>query len=671
MAHAPWYHAAIFGAVTIALSLAGSVPATAQPLWGHDMIGRAYAFERGFTGAGVVVGIYDEAARATHNEYRDRFLGGYNGGGSLPFAGPQMHGTHVAGTVAGRNVGVAPGALLYSLNAVGKPDFEAADAYRWAYAKGVRIFNNSWSLRANGSTFKITDATRAFMEAVQPHTMAALFEGASLGALQIFATDNYNQTQPGAYAGLPYLYPELQDLWLAVTAVGPSGSRASYANHCGLAAMWCLTAPGGEGAGTDDAIWSAYHDGDNRYAAISGTSMATPHVTGAVAIAAQMFPRATNAELASLILQTATDIGAPGIDSVFGWGMLNLRNVVDSINPETATVYTAATQARLRAMSDVTDVLRTHASGDITRTTPLEPNTYVAPTGGAASAAIADAMLDPVQRQAWFTPMFGAQISADHTNQVVGGVAGLDLYASKDFRFGLGAGFTAATTQQAGADNSGISQNLHLGFYGHWTRDGWFFDGTAQAASLSQAITRNAISGATGTSSSPSGSAHFSGIGLEAGGEFGHRFDVPDVGAFSPYALLMARHQQVGAAQETGAGVFGLELAAHEYSQAEIGLGLRFQSLPIALDDSDLTFLLDASYSRLLGDTDLNSTATLLGRPITTTTGHLDPNIVRFGGAFNLTSTTVSGMSFFGRYGAQIQGETVSHAASVGLKLSF
>lgn len=127
----------------------------------------------------------------------------------------------------------------------------------------------------------------------------------------------------------------------------------------------------------------------------------------------------------------------------------------------------------------------------------------------------------------------------------------------------------------------------------------------------------------------------------------------------------------MGAAQEAGAGVFGLELSAHEYSQAEIGLGLSFQSLPIALEDSDLTFLLDASYSRLLGDTDINSTATLMGRPITTTTGHLDPNIIRLGGAFNLASTTGSGMSFSGRYGSQIQGETVSHAASVGLKLSF
>lgn len=94
--------------------------------------------------------------------------------------------------------------------------------------------------------------------------------------------------------------------------------------------MWGITAPGGEGTGAD-AIYSAHEAADNAYIAISGTSMATPHVTGAITVAAEISPQATNAELASLILGTATDLGVSGVDSVYGWGLLNLRNVVDSI----------------------------------------------------------------------------------------------------------------------------------------------------------------------------------------------------------------------------------------------------------------------------------------------------------------------------------------------------
>ena len=73
--------------------------------------------------------------------------------------------------------------------------------------------------------------------------------------------------------------------------------------------MFCLAAPG----------YYIYSSVPGGYGALSGTSMATPHVSGGVAIARQMFPNASTAETAGIILQTATDLGAPGIDAEFGW----------------------------------------------------------------------------------------------------------------------------------------------------------------------------------------------------------------------------------------------------------------------------------------------------------------------------------------------------------------
>ena len=76
---------------------------------------------------------------------------------------------------------------------------------------------------------------------------------------------------------------------------------------------FCMAAPGTDIYST--ITGSAY----NEY---SGTSMAAPHVTGAVALARQMFPNASGAALVSLVLRTATDIGDPGVDDIFGWQFL-------------------------------------------------------------------------------------------------------------------------------------------------------------------------------------------------------------------------------------------------------------------------------------------------------------------------------------------------------------
>ncbi len=48
--------------------------------------------------------------------------------------------------------------------------------------------------------------------------------------------------------------------------------------------------------------------------------MATPHVTGAVAVLLQRFPYMTSAQIADVLKTTATDMGAPGIDALYGWG---------------------------------------------------------------------------------------------------------------------------------------------------------------------------------------------------------------------------------------------------------------------------------------------------------------------------------------------------------------
>ncbi|MGO1892562.1 MAG: S8 family serine peptidase, partial [Luteimonas sp.] len=98
---------------------------------------------------------------------------------------------------------------------------------------------------------------------------------------------------------------------------------ASYANACGQAMNYCLAAPGtAVFTGTDDPP-----DAPDYWRA-SGTSFAAPQVSGAAALVWEAFPWFDNDLVRQTILGTATDLGDPGVDEIFGYGLLNVGDAV-------------------------------------------------------------------------------------------------------------------------------------------------------------------------------------------------------------------------------------------------------------------------------------------------------------------------------------------------------
>ena len=67
----------------------------------------------------------------------------------------------------------------------------------------------------------------------------------------------------------------------------------------------------------------------------SGTSYSAPRVAGAAALVRQKFPNLTASQLKQVILQTATDLGVPGVDETFGYGKLS---VVNALSPQGTVV---------------------------------------------------------------------------------------------------------------------------------------------------------------------------------------------------------------------------------------------------------------------------------------------------------------------------------------------
>lgn len=675
--------------LALAATLASTVSARAQVderLWGLSMVGAQKAWEKGYRGAGVVVGIMDDGIQVDHPEFAARWLGGFNVDGS-PY-GPyenDFHGTHVTGTVAGTNVGVAPESSIYGINwfVPTRGDQTFADGFDWAVAQGVRVINNSWgSTMIDPVTHKkrsltVADVTREYAEAAWPEMLAALHRSVEAGVVQVFATGNSAMPQPGVESAFPYFFPDLLPTWIAVTSVGPSGDIASYAERCGVAASWCIAAPGGDGDNSltsPDDIWSSWPG--SGYASISGTSMATPHVTGAVAIAAQIFPNASGAELTQLVLQTARDVGEAGVDPIFGWGLLNVGNIVDVADPATAGTFANAAWSRFATLGHVTSVLRQRLTapsvadysgggfellgyasadragtrGSVTLSGAARPDLWVAPVYGTAS--------------------IGSSATAFGATSTLGGlVIGADLVRNATTRFGLALGYTSTRLNTDGVPDRADADAFHLGAYGAWRDGGWFVEGTGQAAFFNQSIERRAIAGAGGISFDPVGRSRLSGTGLDLSLQAGHAFEVSGGFTVSPYLALGARWQSTGAASEDGAGIFGLALPAASYSQFEAGPGLRVESGPIRIDGASLRLAGDISYARLAGDADHATTVTLLGSSIEGRSAELGRDVFRLGAQINLA--TSDRHDWFALYRGAFQQRASAHTVAAGLKIRF
>ena len=127
-------------------------------------------------------------------------------------------------------------------------------------------------------------------------------------------------------SGLPARISELRGHVIAVVAIRSDGTIASFSNRCGIAAQWCIAAPG-------QFIRTAYygpHPIDNTPGARgahspSGTSFSAPMVTGALVVMKHYYrDQLANTALVSRLLETANDRGIYASSSIYGHGLLDL-----------------------------------------------------------------------------------------------------------------------------------------------------------------------------------------------------------------------------------------------------------------------------------------------------------------------------------------------------------
>jgi hypothetical protein len=268
--------------------------------WGLTAIGAPSVWSV-TRGAGITVAVIDSGS-GPHPDLDANLDAGRTMFGSIDSVGVldidnAGHGSHVAGIIAAvannaiGGSGVAPQSRILPirvLDAQGSGDSkDVSKAVRYAVDSGTKVIN----LSLGGAT-ESTSLTAAIQYAVDRNVLVVAAAG-------------------NGAADSPPKWPAASDLALAVTAVDRNNSVTSFDQRGDYID---LAAPGA----------SILSTASNDYKIQSGTSMAAAFVTGAAALLFAAQPSITAAQVRDVLQRTATDIGAPGRDTTFGYGLINL-----------------------------------------------------------------------------------------------------------------------------------------------------------------------------------------------------------------------------------------------------------------------------------------------------------------------------------------------------------
>jgi serine protease len=249
--------------------------------WGLDRIDQAtrtlsnsYVYSQ--TGEGVKVYILDTGIKYDHPDFEGRAVqgfSGYNDNGS----DVQGHGTHVAGTVGSKTFGVAKKATLVSvkvLSNTGSGSYSIIVAgMDWVVAnKGTSPAVVNMSLSGSGTSLTANAAAKKFYDAKVPVIVAA-------GNSNLDAFGFTPANAPDAYA---------------VGSSTSADARSSFSNYGSTVKLFAL----------GSSITSTTVNGAS--GALSGTSMASPHVAGAAALLLQVNPTVTTQQIYDLLSTNST-----------------------------------------------------------------------------------------------------------------------------------------------------------------------------------------------------------------------------------------------------------------------------------------------------------------------------------------------------------------------------
>lgn len=270
----------------------------------------------------VIVAVLDTGVQSNHPDLKGKIITGINLIDEEAEPDDDVgHGTHVSGIIGAtvnNGEGVA-GLSWYNkimpikvLDSSGAGStYSVAQGIIWAVDHGAKVINMSLGNYAEADF--LHDAIKYAYER---------------DVVMIAASGNDNTERPG----YPAAYPEV----FAVAATNSNKEKASFSNYGNYIDV---AAPG-------DSIASTYPG--SQYAALSGTSMASPHVAALAGLIRSVNPELTNVEVMEIMRKSANDLGAKGKDDYFGYGEIDVDKALRAASNFGGALQTYPDQVKRR-----------------------------------------------------------------------------------------------------------------------------------------------------------------------------------------------------------------------------------------------------------------------------------------------------------------------------------
>jgi len=362
----------------------------------------------------VIIAVIDTGVLLNHPDLSGQLVAGYdfirdparardgdgidadpNDTGDLGYGGSSsFHGTHVAGTIAAHSdngdgvAGIAWRSRIMPLRALGVDGGTSYDIIQCVrYAAGLSNDSNTVpSKRADIINLSLGSSASSQSE------QNTINQARNAGVIVVAAAGNDASSRPSFPAGYSGV--------ISVAATTISRTRAPYSN---FGSSVDVAAPGGSSAtdvngdGIGDGVVSTIGEDTHGsvafgYAALTGTSMSAPHVAGVAALMKSVFPGLTPNQFDAAIAagELTDDLGAPGRDDNFGYGLINAQKAVSKAvalasgagTPVDAVIAASPASINFGAFDTTFDVELRNAGGgsvSIVSLVPNEPWLQVAP----------------------------------------------------------------------------------------------------------------------------------------------------------------------------------------------------------------------------------------------------------------------------------------------------
>ena len=455
------------------------------------------AWQTGATGKGVTLGIVDSGIDTGNPEFTGRIAAASKDVvGTRGVSGTDGHGTQVALTAAAARNNSGMMGIAYEATIL----MARADDIGSCAASGGCSFSDSAIAAgidlAVGNGAKVVNLSLGGAGA-SPVVLRAVANAAAAGVVIVVSagngTNSVGDTDPTSFAQA--LRQAGSGNVIIAGSVNSAGTISAFSNRAGTQAAAYLAALG-------EQICCVYENGQIKtttdssgqtfITVVSGTSFASPQIAGAAALLRQAFPTLTAQQAVDLLLSSATDAGAAGVDSTYGRGILNIGNAfaakgttslagtaavlvpADSALVTSAAMGDATTGARLAAT--VLDSYRRAYTVNLAasfRQAPLAPRLGQALLGAGrpvqatlGNAALAFTTgLDPAHPLGWSDPLRLAPGDARAARVLAGRVvARIAPHAVAAFGFAQGADSLVAQVQGADRPAFLIASSAHDDF---------------------------------------------------------------------------------------------------------------------------------------------------------------------------------------------------------------